>query len=50
MLVLRKYIESNLTNVYAPLDPSLPGKGKHFSKWRILDNAGIEDIINSLTT
>jgi len=50
MPVLRKYIESKLTNVYAPLDPSLSNKGKHYSKWRIFDNVGIEDIINSLTT
>lgn len=49
-LLLRKYIESNLTKVYAPLDPSLPNVGKYNSKWRILDNVGIEEAINSLTT
>jgi predicted transcriptional regulator of viral defense system len=36
--------------VYAPLDPSLPNEGKYHSKWKILDNVGIKEIINSLTT
>lgn len=50
LLLLRKYIESNLTKVYAPLDPSMPNEGKYYSKWRIRDNVGIRETINSLTT
>jgi len=50
LLVLRKYIESNITKVYAPLDPSLPNEGKYNSQWRILDNAGMKEIINSIST
>lgn len=48
--LLRKYIESNVTKAYTPLDPSLPTEGRYYSRWSILDNAGIEEIINSLIT
>jgi len=50
LFLLRKFIESNITSVYAPLDPSMLKSGKHHSKWRILDNVGIEEALNALTT
>ncbi len=50
LLLIRKYIESNISKSYAPLDPSMPNSGKYYSKWSILDNVGIKDTMNSLTT
>lgn len=50
LMVLRKYIESNVSKVYTPLDPSMPNEGKYFSKFSIFDNVGMEDIINSINT
>jgi predicted transcriptional regulator of viral defense system len=49
-LLLRRYIESNISKAYAPLDPSMPSEGKYHSKWSILDNVGIKEAINSLIT
>jgi len=43
LLLIRKYIESNISKSYAPLDPSMPDSGKYYSKWSILDNVGIKD-------
>jgi len=50
LFVLRKFIESNITDVYSPLDPSMPKEGKFHSKWKVLDNVGIEDLIKSIET
>lgn len=49
-LLLRKNIKSLITKVYSPLDPSMPKEGKFYSKWSILDNVGIEDVLNSIET
>jgi len=46
--LLRKYIETNITKVYTPLDPSLPKAGKYNSKWSILDNIDIKETLNSI--
>ena len=48
--LLRKEIRSRLSNSYTLLDPSLPKKGKHFSEWKIIDNASIDSAINAVTT
>jgi predicted transcriptional regulator of viral defense system len=50
LYVLRKYIESNISKAYIPLDSSMPKTGKYYSKLGILDNVGIKDIKNSITT
>jgi len=48
--LLRKKIRSRLSNSYTLLDPSLSKKGKHFSEWKIIDNADIYSAINAITT
>jgi predicted transcriptional regulator of viral defense system len=50
LYTLRKYIEAVITDVITPLDPSLPKKGKYHTKWKVQDNAGIKEIINSIET
>lgn len=45
---LRKYLEAVITEFYTPLDPSLPKTGKHHSKWKVQDNAGIDEIMDSI--
>jgi predicted transcriptional regulator of viral defense system len=35
---------------YTLLDSSLPKKGKYNTEWKIIDNAGIQSILNSLST
>lgn len=47
---LSKLIKSKLSNSYALLDPLLPKKGKHNSEWKIIDNAGINDVLKSIET
>jgi predicted transcriptional regulator of viral defense system len=49
-LILRKYLETKISSGYIQFDPSLPKKGKHFSKWKIFDNVGIESALNSIIT
>lgn len=48
--LLRKEMRSKLSNSYTLLDPSLPKKGKHFSEWKIIDNADINSAINGIIT
>ncbi len=48
--LLRKEIISRVSNSYTLLDPSLPKTGKHFSEWKIIDNADIDSAINAVTT
>jgi predicted transcriptional regulator of viral defense system len=45
-----KEIKSGLSSSYIILDPSLPAKGKSYIKWKVYDNVGIENIIESLKT
>jgi len=47
-LTERLSIESKSS--YVVLDPSLPKRGKHNSRWRIIDNLGIEQVLESLLT
>ncbi|MBX7046233.1 MAG: transcriptional regulator [Ignavibacteria bacterium] len=48
LYMLRKYLQSNITKVYTPLDPSLPSEGKYHSQWSIQENIQFEEIKNSL--
>lgn len=47
---LRNFILEKITAAYAPLDPSLPKKGSHHSKWKIIDNIEIDSVIKSIQT
>lgn len=47
---LTKEIQSKLSNSYALLDPSFPKGGKHYSEWKIVDNVGIESVLESIGT
>lgn len=48
--LLRRSIESKLSQSYVLLDPSSPYEGKHHSKWKVLDNVGVQDILDSIET
>ena len=48
--LIRKEIRGRLSYSYTLLDPSLPQKGKHFSEWKIIDNADIDSAINAIAT
>jgi len=50
LLELAKEIRKRISNSYTLLDPSLPKSGKHYSEWKIVDNVGIESILNSVET
>ncbi len=50
LLELAKEIRKRISNSYTLLDPSLPKSGKHYSEWKIVDNVGIENILNSVET
>ena len=43
-------LKSTITPSYILLDPSLPPEGKSHSEWRINDNVGIENILESIKT
>ena len=45
-----KEIRKKISNSYTLLDPSLPKSGKYYSEWKIVDNVGIENILNSIET
>lgn len=47
---LQLFIQKRITDTFAPLDPSLSIKGKHYSKWKIIDNVGIKSAIKSIQT
>ena len=47
---LKNEIQSKLSNSYALLDPSLPKQGKYNSKWKIIENVGIEQTLKSIET
>jgi predicted transcriptional regulator of viral defense system len=44
------YIQDRLSKSYAVLDPSSPHKGKHYAKWKIIDNIDIKSSLKSLET
>jgi predicted transcriptional regulator of viral defense system len=48
--MLSKEIKSKVSNSYTYLDPSLPKIGKHFSEWKVIDNADINMAINAIAT
>ena len=47
---LSSEIQSQLSNSYALLDPTLPKNGKHHSEWKMIDNVGIDSILKSVET
>ncbi|MFC2138276.1 transcriptional regulator [Bacteroidota bacterium] len=47
---LQNFIARKITSSYAPLDPSLPKYGNHFSKWSIIDNIDFKTVLNSIKT
>lgn len=47
---LRNFIAKKITDAFAPLDPSLPKKGNHNSKWKIIDNIEIDSVLKSIQT
>ncbi len=50
LLELKTDIRERVSNSYTLLDPSLPKSGKHYSEWKIVDNVGIDNILNSIET
>jgi len=47
---LRKKLNKTVTNSYALLDTALPKNGKYNSNWKVIDNVGIEEAVNSIGT
>lgn len=47
---LRRELGGEISNSYAVLDPSLPKSGDYYSRWKILDNVGIEAALQSVVT
>lgn len=47
---LRNYIAGKITSSYTPMDPSLPPKGNHYSKWKLIDNIDFRIVRHSLYT
>jgi predicted transcriptional regulator of viral defense system len=47
---LREEINKEISSSYTLLDPSLPKKGKHNARWKIIDNIGIDSAIKSVMT
>ena len=43
-------LQEKISNSYTYLDQSMPKKGKHISKWKIIDNVNIEESIKGLGT
>ncbi len=43
-------LKNKISASYVRLDSSLPPQGKHYSKWKILENADFNGILNSLET
>ncbi|MBS1494773.1 MAG: transcriptional regulator [Bacteroidetes bacterium] len=48
LYTLMRYLQSNISKVYTPLDPSLPSVGKYYSQWSVQENIQFEEIKNSL--
>ncbi len=44
------YINGRINKSYSLLDPSFAHRGKHNSRWKIIDNIGIEESMKSLET
>ena len=47
---VQKSISEKINPSYTPMDPSLPKKGKHYSKWRIIDNFDFRMVRQAITT
>lgn len=47
---LRNYIAGKITSSYTPMDPSLPKKGNHYSRWKLIDNIDFRIVRHSLNT
>lgn len=47
---LRNEIAHGITSSYTILDPSIPGTGKHYSQWKIIDNIDISQALKSVGT
>ncbi|CAN5421912.1 type IV toxin-antitoxin system AbiEi family antitoxin [soil metagenome] len=47
---LRDGLHKKITNAYAPLDPSLPKKGKTNPQWNIIDNLDMDSILTAINS
>ena len=47
---VQKSIAENISPSYTPIDPSLPLKGKHYSRWKIIDNFDFQIVRQSINT
>jgi predicted transcriptional regulator of viral defense system len=45
-----KALTNHLTNTYVPLDPVLPGQGKHLHRWRLRLNVEPEELLSVVRT
>ena len=47
---VQKSISEKISPSYTPIDPSLPIKGKHYSRWKIIDNFDFQIVCQSINT
>jgi len=47
---VREKINNEISSSYTLLDSSLPKKGKHNARWKIIDNVGIDSALKSVMT
>jgi predicted transcriptional regulator of viral defense system len=48
--VERRILRHVITASHTRLDPSIDAKGKYVSKWKVIENVGIDDIIKTIST
>lgn len=48
--VEQRILSHMITDAHAKLDPSINSKGTYVNKWKVIDNVGISDILNTLST